>query len=316
MGERNLVICDREIRYADILGENISLRNDLAVKVYVCSNLEKTLELSKEKEIHLLVVDEGYAYQERSQVEASQVFVLGRGKVADLGDGECPVGKYQCAEEIIREIFEVYVDRTKENIMRSRTNQMAELVAVYSPIHRVGKTTFAIAFGKECAKNKRVLYLNMEEYGVLGHIAHEGLNLGDLLYYNKQKNGNLGVRLQSAVRKLEELDIILPIPISQDLKDTPQKEWELFLEELQTNSNYDIILLDVSESVQGLLQILERCNKVYMPILEDELANQRIQLYDQNIERLNLDRLKRITHRFVMPEDVKEYAKIRAKEEM
>lgn len=314
MNERNLVICDREIRYADSLGENLSLREDLAVRVYVCSSLEKVSELSKEKPIHLFVVDEGYTYKERSQIDAKQVFVLGRGRVTDLGDEECQVGKFQCADEIIREIFEVYIDKTKENVMRSMRKDRARLVAVYSPIHRLGKTTFAIALGRECAKKKRVLYLNLEEYASL--IGEEGLNLGDILYYMKQGNGNLGIRLQAAVRKSEELDYLMPIPISQDLKEVSEKEWEMLLKELVENSTYELVILDVGESLQGLFGILERCDRVYMPVLEDEISQNKLRQYDENVKQLNLEKIERITCRFVMPEQVEEYAKVRAKEEI
>lgn len=314
MNERNLVICDREIRYADSLGENISMREDLAVKVYVCSNLEKVSELSEEKRIDLFVVDEGYTYKERSQIDAKQVFVLGRGKVTDLGDEECPVGKYQCADEIIREIFEVYIDKTKENVMRSMRKDRARLVAVYSPIHRLGKTTFAIALGRECAKKKRVLYLNLEEYA--GITGEEGLNLGDLFYYMKQGNGNLGIRLQAAVRKNEELDCLMPIPIFQDLKEVSEKEWELLLKELVEDSTYELVILDVSESVQGLYQILGRCDRIYMPVLDDVISQNKLRQYDENLKQLNLEKIERMTCRFVMPEQVEEYAKVRAKEEI
>lgn len=314
MNERNLVICDREIRYADGLGENISAREDLAVKVYICSNLEKVLELSEQKPIHLFVVDEGYAYKERSQIEAKQVFVLGRGKVADLGDEECQVGKYQCADEIIREIFEVYIDKTKENVMRSMRKDRARLVAVYSPIHRLGKTTFAMALGRECAKRRRVLYLNLEEYAAIE--GEEGLNMGDILYYMKQGNGNLGIRLRAAVRKKEELDYLMPIPISQDIKEVSEKDWEMLLKELVENSTYEIILLDLSEIVQGLYHILEQCDRIYMPVLEDHISQSKLKQYDDNLKQLNLEKIHRITCRFVMPEQVEEYARIRAKEEI
>lgn len=314
MNERNLVICDREIRYADSLGENISMREDLAVRVYVCSNLEKVSELSEEKPIHLFVVDEGYTYKERNQIDANQVFVLCRGRVADLGDEECQVGKYQCADEIIREIFEVYIDKTKENVMRSLRKDRARLLAVYSPIHRLGKTTFAIALGRECAKKKRVLYLNLEEYA--GMMGEEGLNLGDLLYYIKQGNGNLGIRLRAAVQKNEELDYLMPIPISQDLKEVSEKEWELLLKEIVENSTYELVIIDVGESVQGLYHILERCDRIYMPVLEDDISQNKIKQYDNNLKQLNLGKIERITCRFVMPEQVEEYAKVRAKEEI
>ena len=314
MNERNLVICDREIRYATGLGENISSRDDLAVKVYVCSSLDKVAELSESITIHLFVVEEGYTYDERSKIDAEQVFVLGRGRIADLEEEECPIWKYQCADEIIREIFEVYVDKTKENVMRSIRKERARLVAVYSPIHRIGKTTFAIALGKECATKKRVLYLNLEEYA--GMEREIGLNLGDILYYMKQGNGNLGIRLQAAIRKNEELDYLAPIPILRDMKEVSEYEWEMLIRELVENSTYDLIILDLSESVQGLCRILEICDRIYMPVSEDRVSQSKLKQYNENVKQLKLEKIERVTCRFVMPEQVEDYAKIRAKEEI
>ena len=313
MNERTLVICDREIRYADSLGENISMREDLAVKVYVCSNLEKVLELVEEKPIHLFLVDEAYSYEERSEVEAKQIFVLGRGRIPDLGDEECQVRKYQCADEIIREIFEVYIDKTKENVMRSLNREEVRIVAVYSPIHRLGKTTFAIALGKACATKKKVLYVNLEEYA--GMTEPKRMNLADILYYMRQGKGNLGIRLQTAVQKEEELDILMPMPIARDLKEVGSEEWKAFLREIKEDRIYDMVILDVGECVQGLYEILESCNRIYMPVLEDDISKKKLEQYAHNIKQLNLEKLERITYQFTMPEQIEEYAKIRAKEE-
>lgn len=313
MNERNLIICDREVRYANRLGENISERDDLAVKVYVCSNLEKVLEFSKDKPIHMFVVDERYSHEERNQIEANQVFVLCRGKAQDLGNEENQVEKYQCADEIIREIFETYVDKTKENVMRCKKRQRARLLAVYSPIHRLGKTTFAIAMGKECAKNKKVLYLNMEEYA--GMSETEGLNLGDIVYYMKQKNTNLGIRLQAAVKKMEDMDFVMPIPIAKDLKEVSEHEWKMLLKEIVDNSIYELVIIDVGEGVQGLYSLLEQCDRIYMPVLDDEVSQNKLRQYEENIKQLKKEKIERKTSRFVMPEQVEEYARLRAKEE-
>ena len=117
MSEKNLVICDREVRYANGLGENIVEREDLAVKVYVCSSFERVVEFEKTKKIDIFIVDEEFTYTQRTQIGANQIFVLAKGKVADLGEEEWAIGKYQCADEIIRQVFEFYVDRTKENVM-------------------------------------------------------------------------------------------------------------------------------------------------------------------------------------------------------
>ena len=314
MNERNLVICDREIRYADSLGENISMREDLAVKVYVCSTLEKVLELVEDKPVHLFLVDETYPYKERSVIEANQIFVLGRDRVSDLGEEECQVRKYQSADKIIREIFEVYVDKTKENVMRTMRKEEVRMVAVYSPLHRLGKTTFAKSLGKECAKKKKVLYISMEEYA--GAMEQKGMNLADLLYYMRQGKGNLGIRLQVAVQKEEELDVLMPIPITKDLKEVCLEEWKGFLKEIKEESTYDLMILDVGECVQGLYEILEMCHRIYMPLLDDYISKKKLEQYAYNLKLLGLDRIERITYSFIMPEQIEEYAKVRAKEEI
>lgn len=315
MSDKNVVICDREIRYANGLGENIAEREDLAVKVYVCSSLERVLELEQAKRIHIFIVDEEITYAQRTQIGANQVFVLTRGKVADLGEEEWAIGKYQCADEIIRQIFEFYVDRTKENVMRCMNKERARMVAVYSPIHRVGKTSFALALGRACAKSKKVLYLNLEEYAGMETPQDTNMNLGDLLYYMRQGNGNLGIRLQSAVSEHEGLNVVPPIPIVLDLKEVTWEEWEVLINELLENSLYEMVVLDVGESVQGLFSLLEMCDRVYMPVLEDEISRRKLKQYQDNVEQLKLEKLKRITYQFVMPQNPEEFARIQMKEE-
>ena len=315
MNDKNLVICDKEFRYADSLGENICEREDLAVKVYICSSLEQVSRLSKHKQIHMFIVDEEYTGEERNKIDAVQTFVLTRAKAEDIGEGECEIYKYQNADEIIRIIFETYVEKTKQSVMRSLRKDRAVLVAVYSPIHRVGKTRFALALGRCRAKKEKVLYLSLEEYAGFTEGVNEGMNTGDLLYYIKQGNQNVGIRLQAAVRKTEELDCLPPIPIALDLKEVTLEEWQSLLQEIRQNSIYDLVILDVGESVQGLFQILEMCDRVYMPILEDEISERKLAQYNYNLEQLKLERLAHITYRFVMPEDVETYVRTRVREE-
>lgn len=315
MNEKNLVICDSEFRYANSLGENIAKREELDVKVYTCSSLEKVSELLQQKMIHIFIVDEAYSHEERNEIEANQTFVLSKSQVEDLGEDECAVYKYQNADEIIRIIFEVYVEKMKEDVMRHVRKEQTKLVAVYSPIHRIGKTRFAMALGKECAKKEKVLYLNLEEYAGFAESHEEGLNLGDLLYYIKQGNGNLGVRLHSAVKKIDELDYVLPISISTDLKEVSSKEWQSLLEQIMQNSVYELVVLDVGESVQGLFEILEMCDRIYMPVLDDDISRRKLQQYERNLEQLKLEKISRITYRFTMPENIEEYVKARIKEE-
>ena len=316
MNEKNLVICDPELRYANILAENFSKREELAVKVYVCSCMEKVLEFKRQKEVHILLIDEGFSRDDRCEVGAEHTFVLGRGRVHEVRKEEFSIRKYQCADQIIAEVFGTYVDQTHDDILRGGKKRGCKLVAVYSPIHRIGKTKFAVELGKAIAEKKKVLYLNLEENPGLPEEMWQEKTLGDVLYYLRQGMPNLAVRIQSFVKKTSNMDYLSPILMTLDLKETTLTEWKELLNQLIESDMYDRIILDVGESTQGLCQLLDACDRISMPILEDDVSRRKIEHFDKNIEKLNLQNIGRNTYRFVMPERIEEYAKKRAKEEL
>lgn len=244
MNEKNLVICDREFRYANGLGENVLERSELALRVYTCTSLESVLHYQESRKIHILIIDEKFVSMKRKQIEAEQTFVLTKDFCVDLQSNEKEVLKYQSADQILSEVFESYYEKTSSSILKSVRKKKHTLIAVYSPIHRVGKTAFAIALGKELAKKEKTLYLNMEEYADAGGrmMLAEGRNLGDLLYYMRQEKGNFALRLSNTVGKMEELDYVPPILNSTDLKEISLEEWKIFLEQILQESMYETIV--------------------------------------------------------------------------
>lgn len=318
MSKKNLVICDSELQYANSLACNISERNELNVKVYTCTTWDKLTQLFKAKKIDILIVDEGYSKEQREQVAAEQIFVLTRNACKDLADDEKAIYKYQCVDQILAEIFEIYYENTSEDVYRVIKKAKQRRIAIYSPIHRAGKTRFARALGKELAKNRKTLYLNLEEYAGLqgGNEKVDGSNLGDLLYYAKQENSNFGLRLGAMVEQDEDMDYVLPISICTDLKEITFSEWELLFRHLEEKTGYEIIVLDMGESVQGLLDILALCDKIYMPILDDEISKAKLRQYEENLEKLNLQKIVLKTHQLLVPENVGVYVKMLGKEEV
>lgn len=317
MSEKNIVICDREIKYAQNLMENIMERKEFAVKVHVCSTWENVEMLSRETKIHILIVDESCAKKERSSVGADQTVVLTTGGSREKYPGEKSVYKYQCVDQILSEILETYFEKTKENMMKSFKKKSVKLFAVYSPIHRAGKTRFAVEFGKELAKMRKTLYLNLEEYFGFGGMFEKTVsgNLGDVLYYTKQENSNFGIRLGMMVKTIEELDYIPPMPVSLDLKEVSWEEWKSLLKQIVENSLYEVILLDIGESVQGLFQMLELCDRIYMPVLEDSISQGKLRQYEDTLQKIQLDSLQGKTVSFVVPQDVEGYVRQLLKEE-
>ena len=317
MSEKNLVICDSELGYANALAENIMEREELHVKVYTFANLEKAFLFSQDKKIHIWLIDEGLEGYEREVMDVDLQFVLVHGGHSELREKERPIYKYQCASQIIQEIFETYAEISDETFLKEYSHNRTYMEAVYSPVRGIGKTRFAISLGKEMAQAEKVLYINLEEYPgfELNGPNEDNMNLGDLLYFMKQNEGNLSIRLQSAVQKMGELDYIPPIYLAMDLKEVKEEEWIEFLKRIASFGFYNRILLDVGESVQGLCRIFKLCDRIYIPGREDEISRQKLERFEKGLERLGLGSVMQKTKQFVLPENVEEFARMMLRED-
>ncbi len=303
MSKRNLVICDCEFPYVHYLMENILEKKEPTLRVFICTSWDKVVELMKTKAIHILLMDESYLYVPESELsDIARIVVLAHTKGETQVREHQAVYKYQHIDRILAEIFE-------ETGIFSRTRtKMQRRLAVYSPIGRCGKTTFAIALGKELAKSGKTLYLNLDTYpGNEIFQREEGLlNLGDMIFYLKQEHTNPGLRLAAMVLQEESLEYLLPIPLSVDLKEVSVEDWLMLLDWLEKDSQYEHILLDIGEGVQGVFDILEKCDRIYMPILQDEVSQQKVACYEKNLSLLSLGSLEKKTSKMVLPDNVSE----------
>ena len=72
----------------------------------------------------------------------------------------------------------------------------------------------------------------------------------------------------------------------------------------------------IKKYISASYNVVKNDNK-FAQIIGDEFFDKLLlKQYDENVKQLKLEKLERITCRFVMPEQVEEYAKVRAKEEM
>ena len=318
MNEKNLVVCDKEFRYADGLGENISVHGEFALKVFICTNMESVRKLKQKREIHIFIVDESFPHEERAEASAEETFVLTEDTCQDLGKDETEVYKFQSADRILAIVFETYCERGGGGILKTIKKQKQKLIGVYSPIHRVGKTSLALALGKELSKTEKTLYLNLEEHADVGarFVKAEGRTLGDLLYYIRQGKEHAALRVSTMLMQIGDLDYIPPFLFSADLKEVTLEEWKNLLQMILEKTAYETVVLDLGESVQGLLEILGFCDTVYMPVLEDEISRYKVKKFEEELEVMGFNEVRKKIQIFTAPEDMEIYARKQFKEEM
>ena len=302
MYARNFVICDQEQQYARNLLQRLGRNKDAGFQMYLFHSLEELRKFAKKKKIHLLLIGEEYPYRQREQIPAKERFVLVKNAQSVLGKGEMGVCRYQSAERIWEQILEAELKRKQEpsqSVIRSK----GHLIGVYSPIHRIGKTQFALELGRKLAEKEPVLYLNLEEYSGGEYYFPEktGYHLGDLLYYVKQNRGNLGIRISMMVGQDEKLDYILPMPHIQDIRAVRAEEWIELFDCILEHCIYEKVILDLGECVDGLFQILDRCEAIYTPYIQEKAAMAKLMQYTENLRYAGMENVLEKTVQKKMP---------------
>ena len=78
--------------------------------------------------------------------------------------GKVPIYKYQPGDQILAEMIRQcsMSGDEKQIFLKITGKKNCRVIAVYSPVRRIGKTTYAIRLGRKLAKEANVLYLGME----------------------------------------------------------------------------------------------------------------------------------------------------------
>lgn len=286
---KNIVICDGEKQYANNLLRVFAARREPGVQLHLFYNLSELQKFAAQKTIHILLIAAEYSKKDRQEIQAESCYVLTRDSEADTG-GDPGILRYQSAANIWAQMVQEVPERERETALAAVRTKGA-LIGVYSPVHRIGKTRFALGMGKKLAEKEPVLYLNMEEYPGENQIFQEETegHLGDLLMYQKQERKNLGIRISTMAGQVERLDYIAPIPYLQDLKGVPGKEWLELLGRIRRECIYAKVILDLGDSVDGLFEILQTCDVIYTPYIEEPISRAKLIQYTENLRKTGLE---------------------------
>lgn len=288
-----LLICDSEEAYVKKLAEVLLLKKEVTAGVRICLSLELMEKMLEIGNIKVLLISEEIPYEKRKQIFAGKRIVLTKDQCADLGIEETELMKYQSVDKLTAVIRKVFSENSFQ--LSKRKGRQGRIVGVYSPVHRIGKTTFALKLGKELAEKENVLYLNLETYaGIGGYFRDmEVQDLSHLLYYAKQENDVIGVRITSIVRQMGNLDYIPPMKIGTDLKAVEMQEWKELFEKISEQNIYKTLIVDMGNSVQNVFEMMEMCDWIFIPYTEDVYAKAKMQQWGYMLNVLNMQDLER-----------------------
>lgn len=301
MEHKVLALCDPEEDYAGQLAAYLQSHKEFPWEVQVFTGLSELAGSANAQEIDLLVVAES-VYGPQLPVEAPATVLLNE---SGLVRWSClkNVDKYQPAENVLKELLGVYMEREDDFFPRLETGRQTRIVGMYSPVRRCLQTSFALTYGQILAEKYRTLYLNFEHYAGMPQLlpGEKGRDLSTLLYYMKSDREKFALRMKILVQKKGSLDYIAPAYMGQNLIYITAQEWQQFLWKIGESGEYDYVILDLSENMQGLLEILRKCCRVYMLIKEDPVARCKIDQYEQILSLYEYEDVKEKTRKYHLP---------------
>ena len=254
-------------------------------------------ELKEEKGNHNLTVSR---YQPPAELLAT---------VEKLTEGNSFNGNDRTNPRMIRENSFYEINTEKDIRIHERDTRV---IGIYSPINRCGKTSLAVLFSEILARRGNSLMICMDHHN--GILADEELNIAELIYYLSREQHLVSrgehfydfSQYDRFVKKWEQISYIAASPLVENMMQIPPEPFCELIHLLQKTNKYQYIVLDLSEGIESLYKVLNQCDVIFMPVLNDCISKSKIQQFEQQInsvtERDVWESLKCRIYKIQLPE--------------
>ena len=212
MKKKIFAVYDKEEDFACRLTSWLKQKCRLSLEFMAFTNPQKLCEYGKIHEIALVLAAENSLETcIRDAFQGKMIVLLEEGpsSLCDYPN----ISKYQSCTEILQELLTLMGTHFPSCIPETNARQNLELLGVYSPVNRCGKTSFALAASQILSERYPVLYLNLEScsgFESLFAIKYPR-NLGDFFYHLRQKKENTTALLASLIHQTGTLHYIPPV---------------------------------------------------------------------------------------------------------
>jgi len=278
-----------EVAYASHFMEHMNNRRKLPFVVEAFSNLDEVKESVNQHSIEILLISESALGGREEEVDSwpiQQVIVLAEGVVTKSSRFYPEVSKYQSSDSVIREVMAVYAAESREKQAEPVIKKPTEVIGVYSPVGRCLKSAFAMTLGRLLAKDKAVLYVNLESCAGFESLFSKNYDrtLSDVLYHLHEKTQGLIHQINATVCHMDNLDYIPPVPFPQDLVTVMTKDWDVLVDVLRRESVYETVIVDIGDGLQDVCAVLGMCDRIYMPVKTDFVSEAKILQFERLME--------------------------------
>lgn len=284
MKKQIFAVCDLEAEYARNFMDYLNQKKNIPFEIQAFTNVSSFVAYAKENPVELLLISAEAMCHEVGELDIGKIVILTEGSKPDELDRYADVYKYQASSDIVREVMACYgAEKAVLPAQMPVLKKTTELLGIYSPLGFCGQTSFALALAQILGREKSVLYLNMEEYSGFEELFEKEYpyTLSDLLYFVRQEQAGITVKMNSMIQSMGSMDFIPPVQSPEDIRGTRWQDWEHLLQEIVLHSSYEAVILDVGDGIEEVFQILDLCTRVYVPVRDDHISKCKMEQFEK-----------------------------------
>lgn len=290
MKQKIFVVCDLEENYAFHMAEYVMDKIPTLYKLHLFTKTDELKTFLEQHTVSILLIAQSAMNEVKINMDIPNIFVLKESDEEIETDYWC-INKYQSPEEVIKEMSEHITELNKWYDNKLLSTNKAKTIGVYSPVRRCLQTSFALTMGQLLSKEHKVLYLNFECYSGFSQMLHREFpsDMMDMVYYFRCTREKLAIRLPSIVQNINGLDFIPPGQSCIDMQEITGENWIELLEAIEEISDYEYLILDLTDGMKGLFELLAKCYKIYTITKDDGFAMAKMNQYEEILQLNNMD---------------------------
>lgn len=303
MSDRTIAVCDLDPNYALTLSGALdqALYGQFHISTFTSSSA--LCEYMAAHDVDIAIISES-AYDSELMQALSVTLILLRENPGFVEEKAILINRFQSREELLESVLKVLPENVHNSFETRLRAPLWKVIGIYSPIRRCLQTTFALTLGQMLGTEHKTLYMNFENYsGFSGWFNLEFKNdVTDLLYYFDCEREKLSLRIPLLVHRVGNLDILPPADSCYETYDRNGQKWVEVMRGIENATDYEYLILDLTDSMCGVLEVLEYCDRIYTLVRDDGLSNAKLAQYERwMVEHSKADIVGK-TLKFKLPE--------------
>ncbi len=300
MKQKSLVLCDSEADYAQQMAGFLERDHDFPWDIIVCTGSDELEQIIKCRNVEIVVMAESLIKETLPKYSVKYLVLLNESGCIRFKE-VLNIDKYQAADHVRKALLQLFADQKQYIYPVLDKCRPAVCVAFYSPVRRCLQTSTAITFSQILSEKYRVLYLNFENFAHFLYEDEDGMDMTALLYYADVSEEEMALHVRAARKSIGDWDYIVPMRNGENLSEITFGEWQKLIKKCKVMEEYDFIVLDLNDTVQGIFELLLQCERIYTIEKSDGIAQRKIIVYEHLLKKKKYENILQKTRKLQIP---------------